>query len=288
MRHLFLLSVVAHCLAVCALANTRVRIVTAGLSSGSGQSYDSGEGIRILRGLSPDLALIQEFNYKGNTALDIRSFAEVAFGRGFEVCRDNARSHTVPNGIVSRFRILECHGAQDTNISNREYTFARIQLPGGRDLWAFSVHLKAGTSAEDAAKRAEEAGELVKLVRDHTRPGALVVIGGDLNTKTRDEAAIRILTEGRLFVDEHKPVGDEGKEGTNIGRNVPLDWVLPSAALDARHVAVQIGHRAFREGLVFDSRTFTPLALVAPVLLGDSTGPGMQHMAVVKDYSLPE
>jgi hypothetical protein len=38
-------------------------------------------------------------------------------------------------------------------------------------------------------------------------------------------------------------------------------------------------------GLVFDTRVFTPLSSAPPALVGDSDpADGMQHMAVVKDY----
>jgi hypothetical protein len=40
--------------------------------------------------------------------------------------------------------------------------------------------------------------------------------------------------------------------------------------------------------LVFDSRTYEPLAEVAPVKRGDSAGPNMQHMAVVRAFAIPE
>ena len=43
-----------------------------------------------------------------------------------------------------------------------------------------------------------------------------------------------------------------------------------------------IGSRAFPNGLVFDSRIYTPLAEVAPVLAADSGN--AQHMAVIKDF----
>jgi hypothetical protein len=47
---------------------------------------------------------------------------------------------------------------------------------------------------------------------------------------------------------------------------------------------VVIGAASFFGGLVFDSRVYTPLADVAPILLGDSAVSGMQHMPVVRDF----
>ena len=50
---------------------------------------------------------------------------------------------------------------------------------------------------------------------------------------------------------------------------------------------VLIGTSRFENGLVFDSRVFTPLSAVAPVQRGDSEAQNMQHMAVVRDFLVP-
>jgi hypothetical protein len=50
---------------------------------------------------------------------------------------------------------------------------------------------------------------------------------------------------------------------------------------------VVIGAASFAPGLVFDSRVYTPLSDVAPVVVGDSGASGMQHMAVIRDFALP-
>jgi len=49
---------------------------------------------------------------------------------------------------------------------------------------------------------------------------------------------------------------------------------------------VQIGSMSFPAGLVFDSRIFETLAQVPPVQAADSAAPQMQHMAVVRDFTL--
>jgi hypothetical protein len=63
--------------------------------------------------------------------------------------------------------------------------------------------------------------------------------------------------------------------------------VLANAGLDALRAPVVIGAGSFAAGLVFDSRVYTPLADVAPVVVGDSGAGGMQHMAVVRDFAFP-
>src|SRR5205085_11524393 len=44
-------------------SDVRLRLVAANLTSGNFQSWDPGDGIRILEGLHPDVVLVQEFNY---------------------------------------------------------------------------------------------------------------------------------------------------------------------------------------------------------------------------------
>ena len=78
-----------------------------------------------------------------------------------------------------------------------------------------------------------------------------------------------------------------GNEDPNAARAQPYDWVLVDADLYALQVPVRIGDAGYDAGLVFDSRVFTPLSDVPPILAGDSAAPSMQHMAVVKDFLLP-
>ena len=47
-----------------------------------------------------------------------------------------------------------------------------------------------------------------------------------------------------------------------------------------------IGAAQFANGLVVDTRVYTPLADLAPALATDSGATGMQHMAVVRDFLL--
>ena len=67
-----------------------------------------------------------------------------------------------------------------------------------------------------------------------------------------------------------------------------LRWVLTNTALKDLMVPVTFpSGNSFAHGLVFDSRVYTPLSDVSPVLASDSAASGMQHMAVVRDYLLP-
>jgi hypothetical protein len=49
---------------------------------------------------------------------------------------------------------------------------------------------------------------------------------------------------------------------------------------------VVLPSHTFGSGLVFDSRVYTPLTDVSPVVSTDSGATGMQHMAVIKNFSI--
>ncbi len=106
-----------------------------------------------------------------------------------------------------------------------------------------------------------------------------VVLGGDFNARSRDEACVKVLQE--FFRDRraHEPADQMGDEDTNANRNKPYDWVLADAEMEAWAAPVKIGGAEFPGGLVFDSRTFAPLTDVPPVQETDSAVPNMQHMA---------
>src|SRR5688572_20710422 len=117
-----------------AFPETRVRVVNANITSGDKQSYDDGAGIRILQGLQGDLVLLQEFNYKGNTDRDLRELVDQIGGKEFHFYRTpQGDENGIPNGIISRFPILES-GSVDDRMGDRDTAYAKIQLPGGKVL----------------------------------------------------------------------------------------------------------------------------------------------------------
>ena len=83
------------------------------------------------------------------------------------------------------------------------------------------------------------------------------------------------------------PLDQNGDDGTNASRAKPFDWVVVSPNLNAYKTVLKIGASTYPNGLVFDSRVYTPLSDVSPVMQTDSSVFGMQHMAVVKDFLLP-
>ncbi|MGQ0503792.1 MAG: lamin tail domain-containing protein [Myxococcaceae bacterium] len=255
------------------------RVVTANLTSGNQQSYDTGEGQRILRGLKPDVVMIQEFNVGTNSPQEIRKFVDDTFGPEYSFFREEDAA--IPNGVISRFPILTAGEWKDSYISNRDYAWARLDIPGNRELFAVSVHL----SASNGTARVSEANQVAGYVKSQVSPSDYLVIGGDLNTG--GGAAISELG-GVVKVDLPAPVDQNGKVGTNRSRASRLDWVMPNAALSALQVPTVLANtRSFNSGLVVDTRVYNPLNDIAPAQSGDSGSPNMQHMAVALDFQYP-
>jgi VCBS repeat-containing protein len=270
-----------------AKANVKIRIVAGNLSSGNNQSYDNGEGSRILQGLKPDIALVQEFNYASDTAANFRSWVDTYFGTSFSYYREpTSSSGDIPNGIISRYPILSSGFWDDSTMTNREYAWAKIDIPGDKDLWVISVHIKASSGSTNASQRNTEAGEIVSYINANIPSTDYVAIGGDFNTYSRTEACISTLSS--VFVTASPfPSDQSGNSNTNAGRSSPYDWVMADTDLDKLEVPVVIGSNSFTSGLVFDSRVYTPLTDVSPVVSTDSGATNMQHMAVVRDFSIP-
>jgi len=260
----------------------RIRIANGNISSGNNQSYDPGDGIRIFKGLAIDVAMVQEMNYGANTDADIKSFVSQAFDASYEYTVESRSTAQIPNGIVSRYPIKDSGTWKDPRVSNRGFQWARIDVPGDKDLWAVSMHLLTSS----AGNRQSEAAAVVAQVKAIVPASDYLVLGGDFNTGTRTEACL--TTFGQITRTTGPfPADSNGKDGTSASRSKPHDWVLADPDLDPLSIPVQIGNASFPNGLVFDSRTFPNLADVAPVQKTDSGASNMQHMAVVRDFALP-
>jgi endonuclease/exonuclease/phosphatase family metal-dependent hydrolase len=260
--------------------SNHLRLVTGNLTTGNNQSYEP-PGMRILRGLGADVAMIQEVNVAGNSSAELRAFVDEAFGAEYGFTRALAPAN-IPNGIVSRYPILASGEWTDSEVGDRDFVWAQIDIPGPIDLYAVSVHLlSTGAGARDL-----EAGELVQHL-DGIPTDAYVVLGGDFNTSTRAEPCVQTLSSV-LMTSGPFPEDQDGVDNTNANRNKPYDWVLVNAPLAARELPVDIGGNLFAHGLVADTRVYSPIADLAPALAGDSDAPNMQHMAVVRDFALPD
>lgn len=252
----------------------RVRIVASNLTSGTNQNYEA-PGIRILQALKPDIALMQEFRYPAG----LRALVDTAFGPTFQYMVEPDPGN-IPNGIVSRYPILESGEWDDPDLTDRDFAWARIDVPGPIDLWAVSVHLRTTSSTA----RDVEAKNLLAYIKAKVPAGAYLVVGGDMNTSVETEQALVDFSE--LLNVSAFAVDQAGSNKTNTTRSKPYDWVLPSTSLFARMIPVQLGAHTFPMGLVFDTRVYSPLSEAPPALSTDSAASNMQHMAVVRDFAL--
>lgn len=262
-----------------------IRVVAANLTSDKTQSYSSdngnhtnpeGAGARILKALKPDVVIIQEFN----TTVPPRQWINGMLGEGFDFTREEGMQ--IPNGIISRFPIIASGSWDDPVLDNREFAWAHLRLPEKRDLWVVSVHLHS----KGESSRATQAAALARLIREKVPKDAMLIIGGDLNTRSEREKCFAALS-GVVVIPQNPPADGHGIIATNAPRNRPYDWVLANESLNRNAVAVEIADVKFPHGLVFDSRVFEPLGKCPPVQKSDSGVPFMQHMAVVRDFRLP-
>ena len=253
-----------------------VRIVAANLTSGAGAgTYDAGHGIRIMEGLQGDVFLVQELLFGNNTDAAIDTFARRVCGEECEAYR--GVGDLIPNGVVSRFPILEAGIWDDPETDTREFAWARIDVPGRPDLWAVSIHLLTSSGAA----REAESRALAEHINLNVPEGDHVVIGGDFNT---GGGGAYDRLRGVVQIPPTPPRDQAGNTNTNAPRSRILDGILVSRALDQRELPVAIGGDSFPAGLVVDTRVFTPIEALAPAELGDSDAVNMQHMAVVRDF----
>jgi len=260
---------------------TRVRIVAANLTSGNGQDYDPGHGIRILQGIDGDIILVQEMTYGADNAAAMRNFANQICGIDCDVVRETSLNNGyLPNGVVSRYPIINFGVWDDPNLSNREFFWARIDLPGPGDLLAVSVHLHTNVSSHQS-----EGETLVARINEERGPDDVVVLGGDFNTDDTTDVLFGELDD--IFrVTEPYPVDQNDNPHTNENRTKRYDWVLADPGLDALEIPVVIGSLVFDTGLVVDTRVHTPLRDISPAQFNDSDqSVVMQHMAVVRDFA---
>ena len=261
-----------------------MRIMAANTTSGNGQSYE-GPGTRIFQGLRPDVVLIQEFNIGNKSQAETDAWVESTFGSEFSYYVEPAGS--IPNGVISSYPILNSGTWDDGDdgITDRGFAWAQIDIPGDKDLWAISVHLKASSGSTNASRRQIQAETLQTLVEQYVPADAYLVVGGDLNTRSYAESCLDVLGE---FVDvlDPRPADQAGDPDTNSGRSSPYDWVMAEDELDVLEVPTTLGSVSFSNGLVFDSRVYNPLSEVAPVQSGDSGVSGMQHMAVLRTFAV--
>lgn len=248
--------------------------------SGSDFEYDESAD-RVFQGLKPDIVAIQEWTVAGG---DRRAFVDRNFGPDFSFAVESEPNDEVPNGVISRWPITASGEWTDRVVQNRDFVWATIDLPGPRDLHVVSVHFKSGESWYQKKGRQREAVALLDCIRQAGWPADdYLVIAGDLNTVSRSEPLFQIWAS--LVSDARQPADQQGDKDTNIPRQQCYDYVLPSLALDALHVPVEVGGQTFPDGLVFDSRLWSPPP--PPIRPGDSAEEDLQHLPVMKAFRIP-
>lgn len=284
-----------------------LRLMAANLTAGNNQTYDTppgdvapGPGIRIMQGVSPDIVMLQEMRIGADNTAALQGLAETILGPTAYFCRETVDSRgDIPNGIVSRFPIQMCGEWQDSRVSNRDYAYAQIDIPGPVDLWAISVHLHT-----NATSRPIEGMELVDNIRMRIPATDYVVVGGDLNTDSITEPIFMTL-EMALNVTP-LPTDQFGNPGTNTNRlvtladggldptrNQPYDHVMPSRNLYAHIVPVVMTNGTttytLPHGMVIDTRVFdmATIGMISPARMTDSAALNMQHMGVIRDFVIP-
>ena len=278
---------------VTAQSNVIVRVMDANISSGNNQSYLT-PGLDIFKGLKPDIVAIQEFNYSStttngvNTPAAFREMIDNTFGTTFVYFRETITAGgPIPNGIISRYPIVASGSWIDTQVANRGFAWAQIHLPGTNDLYVVSVHLLTSS----ASARATEASNLKAYIQANLPANAWIIVAGDTNFGSRDTTSEPGYGTFLTFLSD-SPIPTDAVSGgnpdTSGNRNHPHDYLLPSFPMTNTLTSVVLPSNTFPKGLVFDSRVYTPLSDVPPVQFDDSNPTnGMQHMAVIKDFSVP-
>lgn len=264
--------------------NDSLSILSGNITSGNDQSYQDA-GNRILETLSPDIALLQEFNMTNSAGTNAyRTWVNDHFGSNFNYYVETESSDNIPNGIVSRWPILSSGEWTDTQLSDRDFAWATLDLPGTQVLHVISVHLKASSGYEST--RTAQARALTNYIASAGwLTNGYVVIGGDFNLGSRSETALAVFTN-KIFSDQHQPADQNGNKNTNSGRDNPYDLVLPSTNLDAAHRTFALAGYAYSNGIVFDTRLTWTNGVPPPALAADSDAVNMQHMAVMKIFAL--
>jgi uncharacterized repeat protein (TIGR01451 family) len=254
-----------------------VFVAAANLTSGGTAIY-LPPGERILEALNADVVAIQEFNVTDSGGP--RAFVDRIFGTNFFFFVEPTGN--LPNGVISRWPILAAGEWPDPQVNDRDFVWATVAVPGGRPLHVISVHLHASGGVSSREIEARLLTNYIAQAGYH--PADLVVVGGDLNTQNRSEAAFQVLRT--QLADNRVPSSQDGDPDTNQPRNKPYDVVLPVPYLNARHLPVHFGGLVFSEGLLFDTRLWDAATLPYPAQVGDSAALSMQHMAVAKLFSL--
>jgi len=198
----------------------------------------------VLRELDADIVLLQEVE---NLELLNRVAAAVS-AQGYGAwLREGADPRGIDVGLFARPRLLRYDGhlrdrdSRGNPLWSRDLVEAHLEI-GGRHVILLGSHLKSKRISRSDDRRREQAErmrEVADAVRDRW-PGALVVIGGDLNDDP-DSWSLEPLLEDGVWVDlgARLPSGSAWTWSGRPGRS-RLDYLIVPSAQASRVRSVSV------------------------------------------------
>lgn len=268
------------------------RAMAANISTGNNQSYDPGHGIRIFKAVKPDIVMIQEFRYGRNNDDDINSMVSSTFGPEYFYSRGRYVDNSwIPNGIISRFPIIESGYWKSNLANNRDWDWAILDLPGNKELLVVSLHLLIKKNANEIPTLTREIENKIAADKKNNLD-YYVMIGGDFNSSTvlNGNTDLKRVVYTNFANTSKRPKDQKGNTTTNATRGKTLDVLLVDDDLQQKEIPTIIGRHSYDHGHVFDSRVYDKLGElgdVPPVQANDCDGEkpiSNQHMSVIRDF----
>jgi len=268
------------------------RAMAANISTGNNQSYDPGHGIRIFKAVKPDIVMIQEFRYGRNNDDDINSMVSSTFGPEYFYSHGRyIDKNWIPNGIISRYPIIESGYWKSNLANNRDWEWAILDLPGKKELLVVSLHLLTDDNAKEIGPLTRE---IENKIADDKKKNLdyYVMVGGDFNSSTvlNGKTDLKRVVYTSFSNNGSRPKDQDGDTTTNATRGKTLDVLLVDKELQQKEIPAKIGRHSYNNGHVFDSRVYSRLGElgdVPPVQADDCKGGKPiynQHMAVIRDF----
>jgi len=136
----------------------------------------------------PAVILLQNFVAGDNSEAAINNWVTTTFGDEFSYARD-AKS-PIPSGVISRFSIIKYGVWSDleTKEGDGRSLYARINLPGEKDLWVINTHFSL-----EPKQRLAQAHDLLDHLLIEVPENDYVLVGGQLNITDIDDPALEAL-----------------------------------------------------------------------------------------------
>src|SRR6185369_15737710 len=155
---------------------------------------------RVVRAVRPDVICLQQ--------ISVASQRSAAFLDQILPLESDAKWQafaTADTVVLSRFALnARGGGFAGTDLPPRGYAMAVVQAPAG-ELFVVCAHFQSGDQPDDVAARRQQAGMVVKAIRDQRGGGAVLpprtpfVILGDLNAIPGDTPFLDAMVFGGAF-----------------------------------------------------------------------------------------